>query len=219
MAFQSRNNDYDEVKATLGGSPTIAYVGSGGLDSDRLMREDSIELRKRLSASEWWLWEIVAMAASLASWGAIVGILYYLNGKPYDTWGRIVSLNAIISILVTIGRSGMMIGVGSSISQSKWLWFKKGSRRLYDMHVFDSASRGALGSIKFLVRIRWQLSTLGAIITILSVLVDPFAQQVIQIEPQLVGFDEQTATLGFAHDYWAGAELSGQGPFGAVERE
>jgi len=95
----------------------------------------------------------------------------------------------------------MMIGVGASIAQSKWLWFKEGRRNLYDMHIFDSASRSALGSLKFLVRLRWQLSTIGAFITIISVLVDPFAQQVIAVTTRPLAFADQAVTARFAHSY------------------
>lgn len=167
--------------------------------------------RNRLSQHDWWAWEILAMAMSVLCWAAVVGILLAVNNKELDkVWKSSISLNAIVSVLAAVGRGAMLVGVSASLSQGKWLWFKRGNRNLYDMHYFDSASRSILGSIRFMFRVRWQLSTLAAVITILSVLVDPFAQQVISMEPTSIGVDEGTAGFLFAHNYSANAVENAQ---------
>jgi Protein of unknown function (DUF3176) len=133
-------------------------------------------------SNEWWLWEILGMMTSFLSWVALIITLAVTNGEPQEKRFKVISFNTIVSLMVTLTRVTVMVRVSSIIGQSKWLYFRAAPRSVSDMQLFDSASRGTLGSIEFLLRVRWQVATIGAALTILSLAVDPFAQQVVKIE-------------------------------------
>jgi len=87
----------------------------------------------------------------------------------------------------------MMLAVADSISQCKWNWFagrrrairekKSGhARSLKDLETFDSASRGAYGSVMLISKSRPDLVTLGALLTILSLALGTLSQQIINFD-------------------------------------
>lgn len=65
--------------------------------------------------------------------------------------------------------------------QLKWRWFRN-HRPLEDIVQYDSATRGPLGALSLLLRLRLRhpLSSCGALITVLMLIIDPFAQQIIR---------------------------------------
>lgn len=71
--------------------------------------------------------------------------------------------------------------LASCIGQLQWAWFSE-TRPLSDMVCFDSATRGADGAISliWLQKFRQPLTTLGCIIMVLAMAVDPFIQQLIR---------------------------------------
>lgn len=81
--------------------------------------------------------------------------------------------------------------LAEGLSQSKWSWYIR-PRRLYDLQVYDNASRGPLGAFQLLwvLRCRPIIASLGAVITIAATLVDPLSQQLIKI------YDCREAVLG-----------------------
>ncbi|UKZ64517.1 uncharacterized protein TrAtP1_005733 [Trichoderma atroviride] len=98
----------------------------------------------------------------------------------------------------------LMHGVSTFIGQSKWLHFSSKPRRLADLETFDQASRGVWGSAMLLTTVKWNLATIGAVITILRLSFSPFAQQVVLIEQRDVisfGAGAGAATFGYAHSY------------------
>ncbi|KAL6903944.1 hypothetical protein GGI43DRAFT_307487 [Trichoderma evansii] len=153
------------------------------------------------SPSEWLLESI----SSIIALGLVIGIaviFWYMNNKPLSAWGGLFSLNATISILTTAYAMVLMHGVSTFIGQSKWLYFKK-SRKLADFETFDRASRDVWGSILLLTTVKWNLATIGALITILRLFFSPFAQQVVLIEQRDIinSSDTVTATFGYAYSY------------------
>ena len=93
-----------------------------------------------------WKLEIGSLLFSLFSFGSIIGVLAYYNGK--ETPGRLITVNTLVAFLSTLARILLMIPAGASISQLKWIWFATGTRRLFDFHVFDELSRGEVGALK-----------------------------------------------------------------------
>jgi len=69
-----------------------------------------------------------------------------------------------------------------TVGQLEWRWFRS-DRPLEDMVKYDSESRGPLGAVTLLWRLGLlhPLSSCGALITIIMLFVDPFAQQVIRV--------------------------------------
>jgi hypothetical protein len=134
-----------------------------------------------------WAAEITALVFAFLCLAAIVIILRTYNGKriPELPWN--ISLNAIISALATASKSALLYTVSVSISQSKWVWFKRGKRPLKDLQTFDDASRGPFGSFFLLCgRTVASAASLGAIVTIASLVFDPFIQQVLSYHTEPV---------------------------------
>lgn len=93
------------------------------------------------------------MVFSLTCLVANIGFLLYLDERQYQSW-RIVNIditpNAIISVLATLNKASLLLPVAEMLVQLKWLWFQARERRVFDLQVFDDASRGPLGSLRFL---------------------------------------------------------------------
>ncbi|KAM0304046.1 hypothetical protein ACHAO8_011474 [Botrytis cinerea] len=172
------------------------------LDLDRNSNncDSKVEQINTLSSNAWGL-EILTSIASLVIFCIIVIIFIRMDNKPLTDWPFSISINAIVSILTTICSAAMMHNVSSFISQLKWLHFKKKQNRLCNLEHFDGASRGPYGSIILLYRVRWNLATLGALITISRLGFAPFTQQVIKLQSRNVIMENSNSTFGFSYEY------------------
>ena len=128
----------------------------------------------------WWL-ETGACFISLGAIVAVVATLYPHQGKPLPQWPYNLSVNTILSIYMTILKGTVLTVTAEGIGQSKWQWFQA-SRPLDDLVRFDAATRGPLGAIALLWRLKTRdiLSSVGALVAILILLVDPFTQQIVR---------------------------------------
>lgn len=164
-----------------------------------------------------WLLEIISWWISAICMATIIGVLtHYRNGKIPD-WPGVLTLNALIAILSKISGAALILPVSEALGQLKWSWFQGDSKKMWDFEIFDNASRGPWGSILLLIRTKGKaLAALGALITLFSMALDPFFQQV-------VDFPEQLALLGnssipnvvvykprFGIEFLAGNELNQQ---------
>ncbi|KAE9966432.1 hypothetical protein EG328_008916 [Venturia inaequalis] len=105
------------------------------------------------------------------------------RGSPLPSWPLSITINALVSVLSSILKSTLLLLVGEAIGQMKWNWFKRGSRPLNDFEVFDSATRGPLGSFWLLLGSKGRtLASIGAAITILSLALDPMFQQILNYD-------------------------------------
>jgi hypothetical protein len=98
-----------------------------------------------------WFWEMVGLLGSALTMVAIVVLLDKYNFKRQPTW-KTVSLNTVVAWLSVLAKLLVFIPLSTAIGQLKWVWFADGRRDLADLGVFDSASRGVLGSIGLLWR-------------------------------------------------------------------
>jgi len=85
---------------------------------------------------------------------AIIFILLYFDGQPLPSWPHKVTLNSILALLTTVAKAGLMIPIGAAIGQLKWIWFAEKERPLADFQTFDEASRGPIGGLKLIGRLR-----------------------------------------------------------------
>ncbi len=143
----------------------------------------------------WWLC-ISSLVVSLIALGAIVLLLVVFNGKPLPKLPLGISVNTYVSFFSTIAKASMLVAVGESISQLKWLWFRE-PRTLQDIQLFDDASRGPLGATMLLLKTKMiKLVALGSLITVMSLIMEPFAQQIVWYKLRSIESDK--AAIGSA---------------------
>jgi hypothetical protein len=101
--------------------------------------------------------ETLCLAVATASLLGLVAILRKYDNRESPEWHArrtSVTLNTVISILSTVFQGSLLMPVAQSISRLCWTWYTK-PRPLVDVCYYDSASRGALGSIRLLLRLRF----------------------------------------------------------------
>ncbi|VUC31438.1 unnamed protein product [Clonostachys rosea] len=135
-----------------------------------------------------WAFEIFALALATAQFFAMIGVLVHFDGKEPNT-SSIITPNTIVSILSTGSKAALLSAAAGCISQANWVLFAGQPRRLYDFEMVSDASRGPLGSIQLLLSRKFRgglLVRLGAVITILTIAIDSFAQQLVQLQKSQV---------------------------------
>ncbi|KAJ9605488.1 hypothetical protein H2200_010145 [Cladophialophora chaetospira] len=127
-----------------------------------------------------WLPEVGSLIFSILCFGSIIGVLRAYDNHPLPSLPHGITLNAVISILATGAKSALLAAVASAIGQGKWTWFQSQPRPLEHAQILDEASRGPYGCLAMLSRrTAFSLPAIGAIITVLSLAVDPFIQQIL----------------------------------------
>lgn len=159
------------------GSHAYEVVGADPIDSGL---RPSQSRRPPSVWSQWWV-EILNCILMIGTLCAIIGILYPNQTKPLPDWPFDVSINTAVSILSTGLKTCAVLILTEGISHLKWTWFQK-TRPLHDLVVFDSASRGPWGCLRllFLPRGTHFIASLGAGLTLLTMAVDPFTQQLVR---------------------------------------
>ena len=152
---------------------------------------------------KYWLWEILALLASVAFLGAIAGVLKHYNDEVAPNWtvnlhyknkSTTFTLNTVAAVLGTFMRIAVLTPVIAAIGELKWLWYQKG-RQLTDVQVFDGA-KGPLGAVIMLWSLRGRsLACLGAVIVIGSLLLDTALQSLVVYELAPTATEGQ-ATIG-----------------------
>ncbi|KAJ5593446.1 hypothetical protein N7537_010350 [Penicillium hordei] len=163
-------------------------------------------LHKRLSsgwsslALDTWLFEIIAICFSVACFIAIFCILWVYDQTPTPKFSHGLTLNTIVSVLATASKSSLIFVVGQSIGQLRWIWFQKGPKPLSHLQDYDSASRGPWGSCFILFQDKGRsLVSIGALITILALVFDPFVQQILTYPVRQTSRDSSSATAKQSH--------------------
>ena len=130
----------------------------------------------------WWL-EISSCFLFLAAFAAIIATVYTFSGKRPPNWKYGLTLNTFISIELVVLKAAMLLVVAEGLAQLKWRWFRH-ERALYDLTVYDDASRGPWGALLLLFKLRGRrlLSSLGALVILASLIIDPFVQQLVSTQ-------------------------------------
>ncbi|KAJ5184801.1 hypothetical protein N7491_007329 [Penicillium cf. griseofulvum] len=189
----------------------------------------------RRGIANWGAWklELWALVGSVLSFTIMVIVLAIFDGRPIFEW-KSVTLNAIISVLSVAMKASLTFAVAELIGQWKWILFSRDERPLMDFERIDMATRGPWGSLRVLSRMRGlQVRAplqLGALLIVLAIGLDPFSQQLLQLEQRpRFAIDESTWHLNpksafttraksfnrgktlYAHD-WSRAENSTRNP-------
>ncbi|KAH0438433.1 hypothetical protein CcaCcLH18_03420 [Colletotrichum camelliae] len=119
------------------------------------------------------------------------------RSKPFR-----LTINSLVSILSVLGSTCAMIPVTKGLGQLKYLWFMEQDRRLADLEVFDSASRGKVGSAQLIWKLRFKhLAVLGGLASLLALAYGPFVQNLLVVEIQYRPADNN-ALLSYAVSYY-----------------
>lgn len=117
---------------------------------------------------------------------AIVGLLLALQDRPVPDWPSGITVNAVLSVLVSVMKGATGIIVAECLSQLKWLWFKR-EQSLVDLVIWDEASRGIWGAGRLLMTRRvWYLGYLGALTFLAAFIIGPTIQQTVEIRVRQV---------------------------------
>ena len=129
---------------------------------------------------DWWL-EFVACFLLCTMLIAIVASLYPHQGKPLPQWPYRVSVNTLTSIYVVILKGATLLITAEGLGQLKWKWLQN-DRSLDSLVKYDQATRGPLGALNLLWRLRLgsPISSIGAFVALVVLVIDPFTQQIIQ---------------------------------------
>ncbi|KAF2805532.1 uncharacterized protein BDZ99DRAFT_501742 [Mytilinidion resinicola] len=150
------------------------------------------------------LYEILSLLVSAASLAILIAVLSKYDNKPTPKWslGPLgITLNAIVSILSTVFRGSLLMPVAQSISQFCWIWYTQ-PRPLRDVCDYDAASRGPLGSIRLLFRLRFiRFASIGAVITVAALALDPFFQQSVRYHSESAVDHDRNATAVAAYTW------------------
>ncbi|KAH9908155.1 hypothetical protein F4778DRAFT_798137 [Xylariomycetidae sp. FL2044] len=167
--------------------------------------------RQRHPWSDTWLWELSAIMFSCACFIASLVLLAQYNQKPIPRFSYGITLNALVSVFMTFSKSALLVAVAGAMSQLKWRWYQiseGGGRPLLDTQLFDDASRGPWGSLVLLFTPHsWSLVCLGAVVTILALAFDPFAQQLVHYPTRLITTPDpklQTPSVPYAKTFAPG---------------
>lgn len=135
-----------------------------------------------------WIWELLSLLVCVTCVGTIIIILLRYDDRPLPNWGFGLTINGVISVLAGIAKASMILPVAECISQLKWHWFWNASARpLMDFQFFDAASRGPWGCLVLLFRPRqWSTSSVGAMITVAALLMEPSLQFIPSYPSRLV---------------------------------
>lgn len=176
-----------------------------------------------------WQWEFGASIFSLGCFAAIVGVLARNDTRSLASWNFVfgITLNTLVAVLSTLSRTALLVPVASCISQLKWIHLVAAPRPLREVQVFDDASRGPWGSLELIWKLhaRTKLATWGSIITIMTLAMGPFTQQLLSYPSRSVIDGRATYYTGHVYDSaWgefrglrAGTGLISESPVACLE--
>lgn len=169
-------------------SPTTSHL-SEHYKNSLLVPIQPYHSKKRTKLSEWWqqkglfqlwLWEMVCCVLATSSLIAIIATLRTHDSNTLPQWPYGLSINTIIATYTFVLKASAGLVLTEGLSHLKWTKLSQ-PQSLHSFVAHDDASRGPLGSMKLLYQNRgWHISSLGALITILIVLLDPFTQQIVR---------------------------------------
>ncbi|GAP83960.1 hypothetical protein SAMD00023353_0602720 [Rosellinia necatrix] len=186
-------------------------------DDENISGKNDTPLRspspQKVEWSSTWALEILFIICSGLLLGFTALILGWYNHKPVPKFVDGITLNTIVSILITISKTLLLAAMASAIGQLKWQWFEHAEgRRALDIQLFDAASRGPLGSAIFLTTGHvWSLASVGAVVSILTLAFDPFAQELLRYQLERsapTNLTSQASNVSRAEDFVAGDDPS-----------
>ena len=156
----------------------------------------------------WWCWELVAAAISIVLFAAVVIVLKVYDGHALPQLPGDITLNTTISLIAAVSKTALLLVASAFMSQYKWLWIHKRSRKLQELQAFDEASRGPWGALTLLQHSRVSVASLGALLTLLTLGFDPFVQQLITTPQRDLSFEAGSTAVSRASTFNQSALLA-----------
>lgn len=168
-----------------------------------------------------WIWEFAAAILSFTCLAAAVVVLSVYHGKPLSKWNFLFDANpnTVIAILSTLSRTALLVPVASCISQLKWIHLATSTRSLRDVQTFEDASRGPWGGLELIWRlnVKSKLAAWGSCITILTLAMGPFAQQLVSYPTRLQYAPDATFYSAQIYDSGGARRTTGTWQLGTIQ--
>ncbi|KAK0101354.1 hypothetical protein ONS95_006529 [Cadophora gregata] len=176
-----KNNFHSSTDPLIRETEYYPVPGNEGSTKSQSFRVEQQSQSRLLGAVKDWKVETFCCVFGIVSLGAIAATLAPFQNRPLPQLPYEISLNSLISLYVIMLKTAMFVILCSGLGQLKWTWFSR-TRPLQDLERFDEASRGAWGAVKLIFSLRGRnlLVTLGALITVIAIAIDPFAQQIVK---------------------------------------
>ncbi|KAG9826014.1 patatin-domain-containing protein, partial [Aureobasidium melanogenum] len=168
-----------------------------------LSNRDTEDLERPISVYTWrqvlrdWWAELLCLTFATASLCIVTIGLGLLDNKPLTSWYSSISLNAVVSVLIVITKAALIYATACCLGQLKWHHFQHSlhARSLYDLKTFDEASKGPLGAVKLIFRLRRVsfVAWFGGAIVVAAVFMEVFGQQVLGFVNRSVVVEGATA--------------------------
>jgi hypothetical protein len=187
-----------------------AYVSAATTLDNNALPTSKSAARKRTSIcnpEDNWLVEIVCVIMGSACIAALCLVLQHYNGKATpqfgSAFGSSLTLNTLVAIIAALAKLLLLFPVAECIGQLRWIWFSRGYRQLGDFATWDYAARGSVWSgfeLVWTTKMR-SLASMGAVITLFAVAIDPLSQQLIAYRDSSVEAAGASATILIASEF------------------
>ncbi|KAF5525544.1 hypothetical protein CGCA056_v003449 [Colletotrichum aenigma] len=157
----------------------------------------------------WSVWgqQIWALAGAVAALTTMAILLGKFNNRPiFNQMG--FTINAVISVLSVTVKAAVAFVLSECMAQWKWILYAREDRLMIDFDRLDGAARGPLGSLRVLSRTKGaSIAQFGAVLTIVALALDPFAQQLLRLREAIVydkSNNDTSALISRAAEYSLG---------------
>lgn len=157
------------------------------------------ETRRGFDWSGSWVWEICGAILSIVCIALMIGLLVNIEGMSYAHWQYSISPNTVLAIISAFTKASMLVPVSACLGQLKWT--KDDQKFLYHFQVLDQASRGPWGALWVFWNIKSGYAITAAALTIISIALDPFAQQILHFPSQERIMHNETAYVPRIHSF------------------
>ena len=153
----------------------------------------------------WWL-ELLASVISVICVAINVAFVSAIDAKPYESWRTSnvdITPNTVVSVVSTFSKSSLLLAVAEGISQLKWIYFQRRPHSIIDLQTFDDGSRGPLSSLRLLWSMKFRAlgASAEALLTILALAIEPFAQQILSYPTEMKNAPNITVSTGAARAF------------------
>jgi hypothetical protein len=149
---QASPSFYMATKLTVANS--IPQIHTTTTVDDREHRGRISEALERLERT--WYLEAFCLLCSAACATLIAIFLVSIDNTHVESWHHYFSINTVVSTLGVIFKLTLLMAVSAALAQGKWTWFQKRADTLSTFEAIDAGSRGTVGSLKLLLRMRGQ---------------------------------------------------------------